>query len=768
MVKITKEAALEYHEAGRPGKIEVKPTKAYRTQTDLSLAYSPGVAYPCLEIQENPDDAYKYTDKGNLVAVISNGTAVLGLGDIGAMSGKPVMEGKGLLFKIYGGIDVFDIEVAEKDPEKFCEAVERIAPTFGGINLEDIKAPECFYIEDRLKRTLDIPVMHDDQHGTAIISAAGLKNALEVNGKDISKVKIVVNGAGAAAISCTKLYMAIGASKENIVMLDSKGVISIDRQDLNEQKRFFATQRTDIHTLAEAVNGADVFVGLSKGNVLTKEMVKTMAKDPVIFALANPVPEISYEDAMEARPDTLMSTGRTDYPNQINNVIGFPYIFRGALDVHATAINEEMKLAAVYAIANLAKQPVPDVVNDVYKVNNLSFGRDYFIPKPVDPRLITEVSAAVAKAAIDSGVARKNIDNWDEYKKWLSVLLGQETKLTQKLFATAAAHPQRVVFAEAVHPTMLKAAVQAKAEGICQPILLGNDEVITKLAKKLDLNIDGIEIVNLRNPSEQERRERYAMILTNKRQRDGYTFQEANDKMFERNYFGMMMVETGDADAYITGLYTKYSNTVKVVKEVIGIRPEYNHFGAMHIINSQKGTLYIADTLVNENPDAETLADLAKLAATSVRFFNEKPVVAMISHSNFGSSVSDGAMKVRRATEIMQAKYPDLAIDGEMQLGFALDRELRDNQYPFTRLLNKDVNTLVFPNLTSARSSYKMLQMLDADVEIIGPIQMGLNKPIHFVDFGASVRDVVNIVAVASIDAYVDKVKTRINNSKLG
>ena len=768
MVKISKEAALEYHEAGRPGKIEVKPTKAYRTQTDLSLAYSPGVAYPCLEIQENPDDAYKYTDKGNLVAVISNGTAVLGLGDIGAMSGKPVMEGKGLLFKIYGGIDVFDIEVAEKDPEKFCEAVERIAPTFGGINLEDIKAPECFYIEDRLKRTLDIPVMHDDQHGTAIISAAGLKNALEVNGKDISKVKIVVNGAGAAAISCTKLYMAIGASKENIVMLDSKGVISIDRQDLNEQKRFFATQRTDIHTLAEAVNGADVFVGLSKGNVLTKEMVKTMAKDPVIFALANPVPEISYEDAMEARPDTLMSTGRTDYPNQINNVIGFPYIFRGALDVHATAINEEMKLAAVYAIANLAKQPVPDVVNDVYKVNNLSFGRDYFIPKPVDPRLITEVSAAVAKAAIDSGVARKKIENWDEYKNSLSVLLGQETKLTQKLYATAAAHPQRVVFAEAVHPTMLKAAVQAKAEGICQPILLGNDEVITKLAKKLDLNIDGIEIVNLRHPSEQERRERYAMILTNKRQRDGYTFQEANDKMFERNYFGMMMVETGDADAYITGLYTKYSNTVKVVKEVIGIRPEYNHFGAMHIINSQKGTLYIADTLVNENPDAETLADLAKLAATSVRFFNEKPVVAMISHSNFGSSVSDGAMKVRRATEIMQAKYPDLAIDGEMQLGFALDRELRDNQYPFTRLLNKDVNTLVFPNLTSARSSYKMLQMLDADVEIIGPIQMGLNKPIHFVDFGASVRDVVNIVAVASIDAYVDKVKTRINNSKLG
>ena len=765
MVKITKEAALAYHESGRPGKIEVKPTKAYRTQTDLSLAYSPGVAYPCLEIQDNPDAAYRYTDKGNLVAVISNGTAVLGLGDIGAMSGKPVMEGKGLLFKIYGGIDVFDIEVAEKDPEKFCEAVERIAPTFGGINLEDIKAPECFYIEERLKRTLDIPVMHDDQHGTAIISAAGLKNAMEVIDKDISKVKIVVNGAGAAAISCTKLYMAIGASKENIVMLDSKGVISMERKDLNDQKRFFATSRTDIHTLEDAIKGADVFVGLSKGNVLSKDMVKTMAKDPVIFALANPVPEISYEDAMEARPDVLMSTGRTDYPNQINNVIGFPYIFRGALDVHATAINEQMKLAAVNAIADLAKKPVPDVVNDVYKVNNLRFGRDYFIPKPVDPRLISEVSAAVAKAAIDSGVARKTIDNWDEYKDSLSVLLGQETKLTQKLYATAAVHPQRVVFAEAVHPTMLKAAVQAKAEGICHPILLGNDEVIMKLAKSLDLSLEGIEIVNLRHPSEQERRERYARILTEKRQREGYTFQEANDKMFERNYFGMMMVETGEADAFITGLYTKYSNTVKVVKEVIGIRPEYKHFGAMHIINSPKGTLYIADTMVNENPDADTLTDIAKLASTAVRFFNEKPVISMISHSNFGSSQSDGALKVKTAVNQMQQLYPDLPIDGEMQLGFALNEELRDEQYPFTRLKGKKVNTLVFPNLTSARSSYKMLQMLDADVEIIGPIQMGLNKPIHFIDFGASVRDVVNIVAVATIDAYVDKVKSRINAS---
>ncbi|MGM9776757.1 MAG: NADP-dependent malic enzyme, partial [Prevotella sp.] len=760
----TKEAALEYHENGRPGKIEVKPTKAYRTQTDLSLAYSPGVAYPCLEIQQNPDDAYKYTDKGNLVAVISNGTAVLGLGDIGAMSGKPVMEGKGLLFKIYGGIDVFDIEVDEKDPEKFCEAVEKIAPTFGGINLEDIKAPECFYIEERLKRTLDIPVMHDDQHGTAIISAAGLKNALEVNGKDISKVRIVVNGAGAAAISCTKLYEALGAKRENILMLDSKGVITSDRPNLTEQKKYFATDRRDVHTLEEAVKGADVFVGLSKGNVLTKDMVRSMADQPIVFALANPVPEISYEDAMDSRPDVLMSTGRSDYPNQINNVIGFPYIFRGALDVHATAINEEMKLAAVHAIADLAKQPVPDVVNDVYHVNNLTFGRDYFIPKPVDPRLITEVSAAVAKAAIESGVAREEITDWAAYKNRLRELLGQETKLTQKLYDTARSHPQRVVFAEGIHPTMLKAAVQAKAEGICEPILLGNDERIVKLAKELELSLDGIEIINLRHDNEAERRERFAKILTQKRQRDGYTYQEANDKMFERNYFGMMMVETGEADAFITGLYTKYSNTIKVAKEIIGIRPEYQNFGTMHIINSSRGPLFIADTLINNNPDTDKLVDLAKLSSTAVRFFNEKPVVAMVSHSNFGSDATEGTQKVRRAVARLQRECPELDVDGEIQIGFALNREMRDEMYPFSRLYGKDVNTLVFPNLTSARSSYKMLQAMNSDVEIIGPIQMGLNKPIHFIDFGSSVREVVNIVAVAVIDAYVDKVKGRINS----
>lgn len=759
MVNITKEAALEYHKSGKPGKIEVKPTKPYSTQTDLSLAYSPGVAFPCLEIQKNPDDAYKYTDKGNLVAVISNGTAVLGLGDIGAVSGKPVMEGKGLLFKIYGGIDVFDIEVNEKDPEKFCEAVEKIAPTFGGINLEDIKAPECFYIEERLKKTLDIPVMHDDQHGTAIISAAGLKNALEVNGKDISKVKIVVNGAGAAAISCTKLYVALGAKKENIVMLDSKGVITSDRENLTEQKKLFATDRRDIHTLAEAVNGADVFVGLSKGNVLTQDMVRSMADQPIVFALANPVPEISYEDAMASRPDVLMSTGRSDYPNQINNVIGFPYIFRGALDVHASAINEEMKLAAVNAIANLAKQPVPDVVNDVYQVNNLTFGPSYFIPKPVDPRLITEVSAAVAKAAIDSGVARTTITDWDEYKNHLREMLGQETKLTQKLYDTARKHPQRVVFAEGIHPTMLKAAVQAKNEGICHPILLGNDERITKLAKELDLSLDGIEIVNLRHDNQNDRRERYARILAEKRKRQGYTFQEANDKMFERNYFGMMMVETGEADAFITGLYTKYSNTIKVAKEVIGIQSGYNHFATMHIINSKKGVFYLADTLINRHPDKDVLVDVARLSAMTVRFFNDEPKIAMISYSNFGTDENGSPAQVHAAVEEMQTRYPDLAIDGEMQVNFALNNKLRDAKYPFSRLKGKDVNTLVFPNLSSANNAYKLLQAMDSDAEIIGPIQMGLNKPIHFTDFECSVRDVVNITAVAVIDAYVQKIK---------
>jgi len=756
MAKITKEAALLYHSQGKPGKIEVVPTKPYQTQRDLSLAYSPGVAEPCLEIQKQPETAYDYTAKGNLVAVISNGTAVLGLGDIGAMSGKPVMEGKGLLFKIYAGIDVFDIEVNEKDPDKFIEAVKAIAPTFGGINLEDIKAPECFKIEQRLKEELDIPVMHDDQHGTAIISSAGLLNALEVAGKKIEDVKIVVNGAGASAVSCTKLYVSLGARLENIVMVDSKGVISKERTDLNEQKKFFATDRTDIHTLAEAIKGTDVFLGLSKGNVLSQDMVRSMADHPIVFALANPTPEISYEDAMASRPDVLMATGRSDYPNQINNVIGFPYIFRGALDTRATAINEEMKLAAVRAIAGLAKKPVPDVVNEAYHVNNLSFGPEYFIPKPVDPRLITEVSMAVAKAAMDSGVARKQITDWEGYKNHLRELMGQENKLTRQLYETARRCPQRVVFAEGTHPNMLKAAVEAKSEGICNPIILGNEERIEKLAKELDLNLEGIEIVNLRHDREAERRERYARILCEKRAREGANFQEANDKMFERNYFGMMMVETGEADAFVTGLYTKYSNTIKVAKEVIGIQPEYKHFGTMHILNSKKGTFFIADTLINRHPDTDTLIDIAKLSAKAVRFFNQEPVMAMLSYSNFGSDQEGSPAKVHEAINYMHQNYPELAIDGEMQVKFALDNTLRDEKYPFTRLKGKEVNTLVFPNLSSANATYQLIQNM-SETEVIGPIQMGLNKPIHFTDIESSVRDIVNITAIACIDAIVAK-----------
>ena len=602
-------------------------------------------------------------------------------------------------------------------------------------------------------------LMHDDQHGTAIISSAGLVNALQVAGKKIEDVKIVVNGAGASAVSCTKLYVSLGARLENIVMLDSKGVISKARTDLNEQKRFFATDRTDIHTLEEAIKGADVFLGLSKGNVLSQDMVRSMAPMPIVFALANPTPEISYEDAMAARPDVLMATGRSDYPNQINNVIGFPYIFRGALDTHAKAINEEMKIAAVHAIANLAKQPVPDVVNAAYHVNNLSFGAEYFIPKPVDPRLITEVSCAVAKAAMESGVARTEIKDWDAYCVHLRELMGYESKLTRQLYDTARRSPQRVVFAEGIHPNMLKAAVEAKAEGICHPILLGNDEAIGKLAEEMDLSLEGIEIVNLRHPDESERRERYSRILAEKRAREGFTYEEANDKMFERNYFGMMMVETGDADAFITGLYTRYSNTIKVAKEVIGIQPGFKHFGTMHILNSKKGTYFLADTLINRHPDTETLIDIAKLSDKTVRFFNHTPVISMLSYSNFGADTAGSPVKVHEAVAHMQEEYPELAIDGEMQVNFAMNRELRDTKYPFTRLKGKDVNTLIFPNLSSANAGYKLLQAMDPDTEFIGPIQMGLNKPIHFTDFESSVRDIVNITAVAVIDAIVDKKK---------
>ena len=589
MAKITKEEALRYHAEGKPGKIEVIPTKPHSTQTDLSLAYSPGVAEPCLEIEKNPLDAYEYTAKGNLVAVISNGTAVLGLGDIGPLAGKPVMEGKGLLFKIFAGIDVFDIEVNEKDPEKFIQTVKAISPTFGGINLEDIKAPECFEIETRLKNELDIPVMHDDQHGTAIISGAGLINALEIAGKKIEDVKIVVNGAGAASISCTKLYVMLGARKENIVMCDSKGVISTSRPDLNAAKREFATDRP-IKTLQEAVVGADVFLGLSVANVLTKEMVRSMNADPIVFALANPNPEISYADAMASRDDIIFATGRSDYPNQINNVLGFPYIFRGALDTHAKAINEEMKRAAVYAIADLAKEPVPDVVNAAYKLKRTTFGRDYILPKALDPRLLTRVSCAVAKAAIDSGVSRKTITDWEGYANHLREMMGYDNKLLRSFTDMAKANPKRVVFAEANHVNMLKAAAEAKAEGICFPILLGNEERLAKIAAEENISLEGIEIVNLRHDRETERRHRYARILTDKKAREGVTYSEACEKMVDRNAFGMMMVATGDADAFVTGVYSRYSEVTKMAEQIIGIRPSYKHFGALNILTCKKGT----------------------------------------------------------------------------------------------------------------------------------------------------------------------------------
>lgn len=757
-MKITKEAALNYHSEGKPGKIEVVPTKPYKTQLDLSLAYSPGVAEPCLAIQENPLDAYKYTAKGNLVAVISNGTAVLGLGDIGAMSGKPVMEGKGLLFKIYAGIDVFDIELDEKDPEKFIQAVKAIAPTFGGINLEDIKAPECFEIETRLKAELDIPVMHDDQHGTAIISSAGLINALEVANKKIEEVQIVVNGAGASAISCTRLYMSLGARKENIVMVDSKGVIHKGRPNLNAQKQEFATDRQDIKTLEEAIQGADVFLGLSRGNVLTQDMIKTMAERPIVFALANPIPEISYEDAMEARPDVLMATGRSDYPNQINNVIGFPYIFRGALDTRATAINEEMKIAAVKAIAHLAKMPVPELVNETYSVNHLSFGPEYFIPKPVDQRLITEVSVAVAKAAIASGVAQIEIEDWEAYQDHLRQLMGYESKLTRQIYDTARKSPQRVVFAEGANPNMLKAATMARDEKFCNPILLGNSVNIIKLAHDLDISLDNVDLINLRGDEETSRRHRYAHMLTKKLERQGLTFEEALDRMYDRNYFGMMMVEAGDADAFITGIYSKYADTIGIAKEVIGIQEGFSHFATLHILNCKKGPFFLADTVINRLPNSESLIDIAKLTERVVKTFNYDPVMAMISFSNFGSDKGGSPEQTHKAIEYLHKNNPEMLIDGEMQVNFALNRELRDHKYPFNKLKDKDVNTFIFPNLSSANASYQLLQGI-TDAELIGPIQMGLNKPIHFTDNEATEVDILNTTAIAVIDAMIQKNK---------
>ena len=754
MATVTKQMALDYHKYPRPGKIEVIPTKPYATQADLALAYSPGVAYPCLEIQDDPEKVYEYTDKGNLVAVISNGTAVLGLGDIGAMAGKPVMEGKALLFKIFAGLDCYDIEVNEKDPEKFIAIVKALAPTFGGINLEDIKAPECFRIETELKEQLDIPVMHDDQHGTAIISAAGLINALEIQGKRIEDIRLVVNGAGAAAISCTKLYIALGVRKENVVMCDSKGVISTRRTDLNAQKKFFATDR-DINTLAEAMKDADVFLGLSVRDVVTPEMVRSMAPRPIVFALANPNPEIAYEVAVAARPDIIIGTGRSDYPNQINNVLGFPYIFRGALDCGATEINETMKIHAVHAIAEIARKPVPPVVNAAVGRADLKFGREYIVPTAFDPRLLTAVAPAVARGAMESGVAKRPITDWEAYDEKLRLLKGNDRKFTRRLNETARSNPKRVVFAEANTDNMLRAAVAAHNDGLCIPLLLGNEEMIAKRAERLGLDISGIEIINLRHDREALRRERYAKMHSAKRQRQGETFETALDKMFDRNYFGMMMVENGDADAFIAGTRSASHTPGDVAREVIGLQDGYNTFGTLHVLETTKGTYFLADTMINGKMTEDDLYDISRLTARAVRFFAHEPVMALVSYSNFGSNDEPECRMVHNVVDRIHNVDPELPIDGEMQIGYALNTQVRDRVFPFNCLAGKNVNTLVFPNLTAANSAYRI--MLEMGVgETIGPIQMGLRKPIHFINVDAEVRDILNLVTVAVIDAAVN------------
>ena len=754
MLKVTKEAALHYHSDGRPGKIEIVPTKPHSTQTDLALAYSPGVAEPCLEIAKNPLTAYDYTIKGNLVAVISNGTAVLGLGNIGALAGKPVMEGKGLLFKIFAGIDVFDIEVDETDPERFIQTVKAIAPTFGGINLEDIKAPECFIIEQRLKEELDIPVMHDDQHGTAIISSAALLNALEITKKDISTIRLVVNGAGASAVACTKLYMSLGVKKENVVMCDSKGAITVDRTDLNSQKQFFASTRK-IKTLEEAMKGADVFLGLSKGDVLSVALVQSMAANPIVFALANPDPEIAYDLAMSSREDIIFATGRSDYPNQVNNVLGFPYIFRGALDVRATGINEEMKLAAVNAIADLAKEPVLDIVNAAYGLNKLCFGRDYIIPKALDPRLISKVSIAVARAAIESGVARHTIDDWDEYENHLDEIMGYSNKVIRQLYTLAKQTPKRVVFCEGNHVNMIKAAIEAKREAICYPILLGSEDRIKRVAEENGLSLTGIQLIDHRSAKEDVRRTRYAQNLSNKKNREGIRFQEAFERMSDRNYFGMMMVETGDADAVITGVYSQYSEFARAATEVIGIRKGYNHFASMNVVQTKKGLFFLADTLINRWPNTDALKDITKLTNEMVSFFNTTPVIAMLSFSNFGTDADGSPRSISEVVKYFHDNFPTMKIDGEMQVNFALSKELRDRSFPFSKIKGEDVNTLIFPNLSSANISSKLLMEFGIAGESIGPIQMGLRKAAHFTDIESSVRDIVNLTAVAVVDSVV-------------
>lgn len=749
MNKMDKKQALHYHAMGRPGKIEVIPTKPHSTQYDLSLAYSPGVAEPCLEIQKNQNDAYKYTAKSNLVAVISNGTAVLGLGDIGALSGKPVMEGKGLLFKIFADIDVFDIEVDTKNVDKFIETVKMIAPTFGGINLEDIKAPECFEIERRLKEELDIPVMHDDQHGTAIISAAGLLNALEINGKKIDTVRVVVNGAGAAAISCARLYKALGVKKENMIMCDSKGVIYHGRAGLNTEKEEFAVE-TAARTLEDALVGADMFLGLSVADILSEEMIRGMAKDPIVFALANPNPEISYEKAIHSRPDIIFATGRSDYPNQINNVLGFPYIFRGALDVQARGINEEMKLAATYALAQLTKEPVPENVKMAYNDPSLAFGKDYIIPKPLDTRLISRIAPAVAKAAIESGVARKEITDWEAYQDQLEKRMGQDERLMRRMTRKAKTNPKRIVFAEGANIKTLMAVQEILSEQIAHPILVGKREEIDALQKQYKLELPELTIFDPNR--ETDKIAQYTRLYYEKRQRKGVILEQAKERMKNPNFIGLMMVETGDADGCISGVHSDYHDVLHAAKDIIGLRACCKYAVGMHIVTNKKGTYFLADTTVNSHPSADTLECVTVLTYEAVKQFNVEPVVALTSYSNFGEYRLGSPAQIQETVETLRRKYPEILVDGEMSASVAFNKELRQARFPFSPLADKDVNTIIFPNLSSGSIALGVLQELGNN-EIIGPVLLGLNKPVHILQMGCSVRDIVYMTTLAVTDA---------------
>jgi len=748
-IKIRKEAALNYHTQGSPGKIEVVPTKPLSSQMDLALAYSPGVAEPCKEIVSDIENVYKYTAKGNLIGVISNGTAVLGLGDIGPEASKPVMEGKGVLFKKFAGIDVFDIEINEKDPKKLIQIIKSLEPTFGGINLEDIKAPECFEIEETLRKEMKIPVMHDDQHGTAIISGAALMNALELVEKNISDIKLVVNGAGAAAISCTRFYISLGIRKENVVLCDIDGILRSDRQDLDDIRRVYATDR-DIYTLSDALKGADVFLGLSAGNVLQQDQLKLMAENPIVFALANPDPEIAYDLAIASREDLIMATGRSDHPNQVNNVLGFPYIFRGALDVRATVINEEMKLAAAQAIAKLAKEPVPDIVNKAYGEDKLGFGRLYLIPKPLDPRLITTIAPAVAKAAMDSGVAKKPIEDWEAYELELQERIGIDQRLMSVVIARAKKNPKRVVFAEADNRKILKSAQIINDEKIGEPILLGNRIKILELIEDNSLDLSNVVIID--PMEEKEMLSKFAQILYNKRKRKGMTLSEASRLVTQRNYFGALMVESGEADAFISGLTRDYPKTILPSLHTIGVKEGVNRVAGMYIMNTSKGPYFFADATVNLNPSAEEMVEIIGLTADAVKFFNMEPRIAVLSYSNFGSAQGDIPTKTAKAAALAKKKYPTLIIEGEMQANVAINEEIQKEMYPFSNLINKKANTLIFPDLASSNIAYKLLAEL-GNAEAIGPILLGMNKPVHILQLGSSIREIVNMVAIAVVDA---------------